>query len=139
MRWETEARVLRRLGLRRGACGRRHRLFIGASEPRFACGSEAGVAARPFLKRPELGDDRWVPPVGPTDQRAGAGARSALRLLGCALLLGWGRGWAARAAAGPRGRAGGREAGPWHLPFSFLFFFLFIQKGLNQIFNTFIN
>jgi len=99
-------------------------LFIGHGKPRDACGTETkysggGSCSRPI--RTELGDDRWVPPTGPTSQRAaGAGAGLRARALGRCGGLGWGReawgGWAARCAAGPRppgprGRAGGKGRG----------------------------
>ena len=126
MRWETEARALRRLGLRRGACGRRHRLFIGAGEPRFACGSEAGVAARPFPKRPELGDDSGSHLRGPpvSGRERGRALRCGCWAARCC--------WAGGAAVGPRGRAGGKGGRPRALAlFLSLFFY---SKGFKPNF-----
>jgi hypothetical protein len=85
-------------------------------------GSRSGRCG-PSPIRPEVGDDRWVPPAGPTGQRAGKRA-GALRVV---LLLGW-RGWAA-AHSGMRGEgrgagALGRESAQVRaLPFSFFFKF----------------
>ena len=84
------------------------RLFIARGEPRGARGSETewrrGGCSRPI--RTELGDDRWVPPAGPTGQRASG-------LLRCAS-------WA---AAGPRFEAGlGRRGGRPRRALPLLFF-----------------
>ena len=64
--------------------------------PRSARGTEVGAdRSGPSPIRPKVDDDRWVPPTGPTSQRAaeraGAGGAAAVRLGRARLRAGEGR------------------------------------------------
>ena len=101
----------------REACGRGQKLFKGAGEPRFACGSETerrrGCPVR-FGREVEGGSDGWGPPVSGWRWEQGCGRC-------CSAAAGLAREMGHVAHSGKRGDGRGAGAGPGRCPFFFLF------------------